>query len=325
MSISAEWGQGEKRPGGAPEGVPPETLEPDRYGLWRTARPKVVLAVGGLDPCGGAGVGADLNTLASEGIYGMALVATVTIQNTRGMYGRHDVPAEVLGRQLAALFDDRRPNAMKTGALGSRDNVLEIGYMLEKLEYPGPLVVDPVLASSGGSELFDEGAVEAIAEALLPRATIITPNASEVSRLCGFDVFDVKDMEAAALRLTSMGARSVLVTGGRLEAGGRLVAADVFCEGRTIEVMRSPWLAGADVHGTGCVLATAAAAGLARGKSPRGAILDARRTVRDAMEAAVYPGQGRPVANPFAEVKPHLFRRKRGDRNASGIPKRHAR
>ncbi len=325
MSTSADEGREECRPGSPPAGVLPEELEPDRFGLWRSAQPKVVLTIGGLDPSGGAGVIADLNTLASNGIYGMAIVATLTVQNTRGMYGRYDVPAEVVGGQLQKIFDDRRPNAVKTGALGSRENVLELGYMLEKLEYPGPLVVDPVLASSGGVELFDDRAVEALVEALLPRATVLTPNASEVNRLCGFQVFDVKDMEAAALRLTSMGARSVLITGGRLEEKGRLVAADVFCENRLIEVMRSPWLQEGDVHGTGCLMATAIAAGLARGKPARGAVHDARISVRQAMEAPVFPGQGRPVANPFAVVKPRLFGRKRGGRDASRIHQRYAR
>lgn len=305
--------------------MPPETLEADRFGLWRSAQPKVALTVGGLDPGGGAGVVADLNTFAAAGVYGMALVATLTVQNTFGMYGRHDVPAEVLGRQMRTVFDDRRPNAVKTGALGNRENVLELCYLLEKLEYPGPLVVDPVLASSSGSELFDDGAVDAVVEALLPRATVITPNASEVGRLCGFEVFDVKDMEAAALRLSSMGVRSVLVTGGRLEEKGRLIAADVYCEDRVTEVMRSPWLSEASVHGTGCVLAAAVAAGLARGKSARGAVLDARRIVRQAMESPVYPGHGDPVANPFAMVRPRLFERILGGRDASRIRKRHAR
>lgn len=310
----------------APGNLPPELAEADRFGLWRSREPRVALTVAGLDPSGGAGLIADLRTFDSLGVYGMAVVSTLTVQSTKGVSGRHDVPADVVGAQFEELFADRRPNAMKTGALGSRDTIVELAYLLEKHEYPGPLVVDPVLSSGDGKPLLDEGGVEAVRSALLPHATLVTPNNDEVSLLCGFQVFDVKDMEAAALRLVAMGARAALVTGGKQVGGGVQSVADVFCDGQAIEVFTSPWIKGERVHGTGCVLSAAITAGLARGMDLRSAVREGRRIVHASMEAAIMPGHGAIVANPYASIRPRVsWRWKGGSRRAYRLGKRQPR
>jgi hydroxymethylpyrimidine kinase/phosphomethylpyrimidine kinase len=320
-------GQGFSGPSvAAPGSLPPELAEADRFGLWRAKEPRVALTVAGLDPSGGAGLIADLRTFDSLGVYGMAVASTLTVQSTKGLSGRHDVPADVVGAQFEELFADRRPNAMKTGALGSRDNIVEVAYLLDKHEYPGPLVVDPVLSSGDGEPLLDEDGVEAMTSALLPHATLVTPNIDEVSLLCAFEVFDVKDMEAAALRLVAMGARAALVTGGTQPGGGMQFAADVFCDGQAIEVFTSPWIEGGRVHGTGCVLSAAITACLARGMDLRSAVREGRRTVHASMEAAVMPGHGALVANPYASVRPRVtWRWKGGSRRAYRLGKRQSR
>jgi hydroxymethylpyrimidine kinase/phosphomethylpyrimidine kinase len=310
----------------SPGSLPPELAEADRFGLWRSQDPKVALTVAGLDPSGGAGIIADLRTFDAQGVYGMAVVTALTVQSTKGMSGKHDVPADVVGAQFERLFADRRPNAVKTGALGSGDIVKELAYLLDKHEYPGPLVVDPVLSSGDGALLLDEEGIEALKHVLLPHATLVTPNVHEVSRLCDFDVFDVKDMEAAALRLVAMGARASLVTGGMQSGGAGKSAVDVFCDGREIEVMTEQWIEGERIHGTGCVLSAAITAHLARAGDLKSAVRNGRRVVRAAMEAPVMPGHGVPVANPFASVRPRVsWRWKQGGRRAYRLHKRQSR
>jgi hydroxymethylpyrimidine/phosphomethylpyrimidine kinase len=259
------------------------------------------------------------------GVYGMAVAATLTVQSTKGMYGRHDVDPPAVREQLEALFSDRRPNAVKTGALATRDIIVEVAYILKKEEYPGPLVIDPVIASGDGQSLLDKDGVKALVDLLVPHATLVTPNVDEVPYLCGFDVFDVKDLEAAALRLVAMGARAALVTGGRTVERGGEYAVDVFCDGREMSVMKSPWMEGERIHGTGCVLSAAITAGLALGKNLKSAVNDGRRLVRASMENAVKPGHGVASANPYATVRLRALGRMKGGRHANRLHKRYSR
>ncbi|MFH1149337.1 MAG: bifunctional hydroxymethylpyrimidine kinase/phosphomethylpyrimidine kinase [Actinomycetota bacterium] len=262
----------------------------------RAERPAVALSVAGLDPSGGAGLVADARTFDAMGVFPMCVAATVTYQNTLGLKGRYDLPPEVVWGQLEALFEDRKPDAVKTGALGSARVVTEVARFLGD-HLDGLLVVDPVLASEGGGPLFDEGAAGALRELLVPRAALLTPNAAEASVLTGLEASTVEEMETAAGRLLKMGAASVLVTGGRTGEEGAALAVDVYCDPGGIEVMSSPWLEGESVHGTGCVLSAAITAALATGLSMREAVSRGRAFVRRAMERPVRPGAGSPCAN----------------------------
>lgn len=260
---------------------------------------KTALSIAGLDPSGGAGIIADVRAFDALGVYGTAALTTVTYQNTTGMYGRLDMPEVGILRQIENVFEDRMPNAIKTGAFGSSEAVEVVGRLLAD-EYGGPLVVDPVALSSSGATLLDEDGVAAIAEHLLPGATMVTPNVSEVEFLSDFEVFDLDDVEAAALRVISLGVRSVLVTGKKVERAGEVFSADVFCDGREIHTFTSPWIGGAEMHGTGCLLSAAIAACLARGMTCIEAVMRGRRLVRLAMKAPLFPGRGAPVADPFS-------------------------
>ncbi|MBU1670992.1 MAG: bifunctional hydroxymethylpyrimidine kinase/phosphomethylpyrimidine kinase [Actinobacteria bacterium] len=263
----------------------------------RAERPAVALSIAGLDPSGGAGLVADARTFSAMGVFPMCVAATVTYQNTLGLKGRYDLPPEVVWGQLEALFEDRKPDAVKTGALGSARVVTEVARFLGD-HLAGPLVVDPVLFSESGGRLFDEGAAGALRELLLPRAALLTPNVSEAAVLTGIEVWTLAEMEAAAERLLNMGAVAVLVTGGRLEEDGVTVAVDVYSDPDGTEVLRSPWLEGQSVHGTGCVLSAAITAALATGRTMKEAVASGRAFVRRAMQCAVRPGAGSPCANP---------------------------
>jgi len=212
--------------------------------------------------------------------------------------GRFDLPTDALLAQIEAIFDDRMPNAIKTGALGSADSVREVGLLLAE-RYSGPLVVDPVVLSAGGHRLLDEDAVSALERFLLPVAAMVTPNVKEVELLSGFAVFDSKDAEAAALRLVAAGARSALITGLKTVEAGEDVSADVFCDGKDMEIFTNPWVEGLEVHGSGCLLSAGIAACLARGLSLKDAVLEARVLTRAAIEVPVFPGRGAACADPF--------------------------
>jgi len=261
--------------------------------------PSLALSVAGLDPCGGAGIIADMRTFDACGVYPMGVVATITYQNTIGLEGRFDLSPVVVRRQLEAVLSDVVPDAMKTGALGSAAAVDEVAAVVRN-KRPGPLVVDPVLASGGGQPLMGAGGVEALKKHLLPLAAIVTPNTGEVSLLCGFEVFDIEDMEAAALRLVEMGVGAVLITGMKVGEGGGSEAADVFFDGGDSKVFTRPWIQGADVHGTGCVLSAAITASLAKGDDLKSAVAAGRELVARATVDPVRPGTGAACANPFA-------------------------
>jgi len=281
------------------------SLEPGRGGRgpgMPEKAPSLALSVAGLDPCGGAGIIADIRTFNVCGVYPMAVAATITYQSTRGLEGRFDLPPEALRMQLEAILSDVMPDAIKTGALGSAAAVDEIAAIVRNRKL-GPLVVDPVVQSGGGEPLMGEGGVEALTERLLPLAALVVPNTHEVSLLCGFEVFEVEDMKAAALRIVEMGAQAVLITGMKVGEGTGSEAADMFFDGSGFEVFTRPWIEDANVHGTGCVLSAAITASLAKGDDLKSSVTAGLELVAVAMKNVLRPGTGAPCANPLATAE----------------------
>jgi hydroxymethylpyrimidine kinase/phosphomethylpyrimidine kinase len=264
-------------------------------GKWHSTR--VALTIAGLDPSGGAGIIADVRTFDSVGAYPMAVASSLTYQSTMGLMGRYDLPPDIVVRQLETLLRDRRPDALKTGALGRGDTIREVARIYGKHRL-ARLVVDPVAVSGDGKPLLEEDGFERLVEDLLPLATLVVPNLDETSLICGFDVSDTEDMKAAALLINRMGAGAVLITGAMIEERGHRMAADLFFDGHDCRVMRHPWMEGERIHGTGCVLSAAITAWLALGKDLESAVIRGRNFVRTAMEKAVLPGSGVPCAEP---------------------------
>lgn len=272
------------------------------FGLWREQRPPTAVTIAGFDPSSGAGIAADIRTFDCLGIYGEAVVTTITYQSTLGMTGRFDLAPEVVTKQLEALFSDRKPMAMKTGALGALETVKTIGdFLSENLSCP--LVVDPVFHSSGGSDLIEEEALGEVVDKLLPLATVVTPNVSELSKLAGLELFDLADVQAAVLRVFEMGVKAVLVKGFPLEKGLEKVACDLYYDGVDFTTHASPWITDERVHGTGCVLSAALAANLALGRGLRESVELARDFVLSSKRKAITPGSGVPCVNPFAALE----------------------
>jgi hydroxymethylpyrimidine/phosphomethylpyrimidine kinase len=243
-----------------------------------------VLTIAGSDSGGGAGIQADLKTFSALGSYGLSVITALTAQNTRAVTAIHDVPAAFVRAQLDAVLDDIEVHAVKIGML-SRPEVIEV--VAEALESRAgvPVVLDPVMVAKSGDRLLREDAVTALREALLPLATVVTPNLPEAGDLLGHEPpTDPATMVAAAGRLRSLGAHAVLIKGGHLEGSD---AVDVFDDGgREPLVLSLPRIATRNTHGTGCTLASAIAAHLARGLELREAVRQAKAYLAGALAGA---------------------------------------
>lgn len=256
-------------------------------------RVPVALTIAGSDSGGGAGIQADLKVFFALGCHGTAAVTALTAQNTKGVHGVHPVPAPFVARQIDAVMRDLRPRAAKTGMLASREIVEIVGGSLEG--HALPLVVDPVFISAHRDRLLDEDAVGAIAEALFPLSTVVTPNLWEAEALVGRAIEDVAGMEEAARQLHGLGCRSVLLKGGHL-AGERAI--DVFFDGDEMLRLEGPRYETEDTHGTGCALSAAITAALAQGKETKAAVHEARMFIEGAIRHGLRLGGGYGPVNP---------------------------
>ena len=252
------------------------------------------LTIAGSDPGGGAGIEQDLKTFQVLGVWGMAAITAVTIQDTRGVQGWHVIPPEVVERQIAVVAADIGIDAAKTGML---PDVATIQAVVRAIaEHPVPrLVVDPVLVATSGDALATGGVVDALCAELMPRAALVTPNAEEARALTGIEVADREGQAAAARALVAGGAGAALVTGGDL---GTAEAVDVLWDGDELRVFAAPWEGPGPYHGTGCMLSAAIAAGLAGGRSLTEAIGRAKALVSQGIRTAPALGGGARPVNP---------------------------
>ncbi|WP_285401200.1 bifunctional hydroxymethylpyrimidine kinase/phosphomethylpyrimidine kinase [Luteibacter sp. ME-Dv--P-043b] len=252
------------------------------------ARPAVrpnTLTIAGSDAGGGAGLQADLKTFHARGTHGLTAVTAVTSQNTRGVTAVHTVPVTHVRSQLDALFDDFPIAAVKTGMLGSAAITRLVATQMRRRQ-PAWLVVDPVMRATSGRHLLDEDALEALVTRLVPLADVLTPNLPEAEVLLGRPLG--RDLDAAGADLLALGARGVLLKGGHGK-GRELV--DRYYDARGVIELRHPRLP-IEGHGSGCTLAAAVTAALARGKSPRAAVREAIAWTNGAFRRAWKPGGG---------------------------------
>jgi hydroxymethylpyrimidine/phosphomethylpyrimidine kinase len=246
------------------------------------------LTIAGSDSGGGAGIQADLKTFAILGVWGMAAITSVTVQNTEGVTGVSDVPAEIVGAQIRSVVADIEVNAAKTGMLSSAEIIEAVADAVEEARVPN-LVVDPVFVSKHGHPLLREDAVDVLAKRMIPLATLVTPNLPEAAALAGFNVGSRDQMEDAAGAILDLGARAVLVKGGHLEDGR---ADDLFAVGDRVEWIEGERIDTPHTHGTGCVLSAAIAAYLARGSELGAAVRAGKAFVTEAIRHALAIGHG---------------------------------
>lgn len=244
--------------------------------------PPVVLSISGSDSGAGAGAQADLKTYEAYGVHGTTAITALTAQNTRGVVEALATPPSFVAAQIDAVLADFRLAAAKTGLLGPPE-VVEVVADRAATGRFGPFVVDPVLVSSTGAPITPEGTRAAYVERLFPLATVVTPNRDEAALLSGRSIDSVRDLRLAAEVLGEMGAEHVVVKGGRLDGD---LATDVIWHAGEVRELHSPRLDTRNHHGSGCTLAAAIAAGLARGRTPDDAIDRAKHFVDRALAAA---------------------------------------
>jgi hydroxymethylpyrimidine/phosphomethylpyrimidine kinase len=252
--------------------------------------PSVVLTIAGFDPCSGAGVTADIKTIAAHGCYGVACITALTVQSTTGVRRVEAVDAGLVAETLTELASDVEIAAVHIGMLGSGKVVRAVAEFLAAHAMPN-IVLDPILKSSSGADLLDAAGQRLLTEKLLPLATVVTPNIDEASVLTGLTVTDPEQMRAAARKLHEMGAAAVVVTGGHLEKAIDLLS---FTNKRGVEqeLFKSARLRSNSTHGTGCAFATSVACHLAMGRGLPEAVLLAKAYVAAAISNAHPLGHG---------------------------------
>ncbi|MEV5379995.1 bifunctional hydroxymethylpyrimidine kinase/phosphomethylpyrimidine kinase [Streptomyces nondiastaticus] len=248
--------------------------------------PPRVLTVAGSDSGGGAGIQADLKTMLALGVHGMSVLTAVTAQNSRGVQGVWELPAEAVRAQYRSVVDDIGVQAVKTGMLASAELVLTVAELLAGTA--APVVVDPVGISKHGDALLAASALDAVRTKLLPAATVATPNLDEVTWLTGLRVTSEDGMRRAADAVLSYGPRWALIKGGHLEGD----AVDLLTDGMEEHWLRAPRHDNRHTHGTGCTLASAIAAGLAKGHTVPEAVTAAKEYVTGAIAAGFPLGDG---------------------------------
>lgn len=247
-----------------------------------------ILTIAGSDSGGGAGIEADLKTIAALGGYGMAAITAITAQNTLGVFGVHDIPPEMVARQIAVVLEDLGADAGKTGMLSSAPIIEAIADTLEA--HPVPLlVVDPVMVAKSGDPLLAASARETLIARLLPLAWLVTPNIPEAEAIGGARIGSAVDLDAAAERILAMGPRYVLMKGGHLEGAD---AVDVLYGAGAPLRFSAPRIATRNTHGTGCTFSAAIATLLGMGLPVADAVGEAKAYLTGAIAHALPLGGG---------------------------------
>ena len=260
-----------------------------------------ILTIAGSDSSGGAGIQADIKTIAAHGMYAMSVVTALTAQNTTGVFAIHEASPEFVGQQMDAVFSDIVPDAVKVGMVSSVGILMTIA---ERLRFYNAvnIVVDPVMVAASGSKLLSENTCGILADELFPLARLITPNIPECEELCGFPIHGEEDMVRAARAIGSKYKCAVLVKGGhfivREMVGDREYciknsnADDVLFSDANLRWYRGKRIDNPNTHGTGCTLSSAIACRLAEGKSLEESVYCAKEYLTCAINAMLDIGEG---------------------------------
>jgi hydroxymethylpyrimidine/phosphomethylpyrimidine kinase len=243
----------------------------------------LALTIAGSDSSGGAGIQADLKTFAALGVYGASVITALTAQNTTGVRGIHQVPADFVTAQIDAVFADLDIKAVKIGMVAQRATIAAVAAGLARWS-PKHIVLDPVMVATSGDHLLGKDAVTSLRDDLIPRASLITPNLPEAAALLNEPV---ADSEAAIARqgerLLVMGCGAVLIKGGHGQGSESI---DYLFTGGPAIALAAPRIATRNTHGTGCSLSSAIAAGLAKGENLESSVRAAKAWISAAIEAA---------------------------------------
>lgn len=248
---------------------------------------KKVLTIAGSDCSGGAGIQADLKTIAAHGLYGMSVITALTAQNTTGVYGVQEAAPEFVASQLDCVFTDIRPDAVKIGMVANKEIIHIIAEKLKEYRAEN-IVADPVMVSTSGSRLMLPDAVHTLRTELLPLSDVLTPNIPEAEVLAEMPVTSLEEMAAAAERIRCFTGRAVLVKGGHLQA----CADDLLCMESGLFWYPSERVNNPNTHGTGCTLSSAVACNLAVGHTMEDSIRFAKEYITGALKDGLDLGAG---------------------------------
>jgi hydroxymethylpyrimidine/phosphomethylpyrimidine kinase len=257
--------------------------------------PHRVMTIAGSDSGGGAGIQADLRTFAMLGLHGCVAVAAVTVQNSVGVKGFHEVPLDVIAGQIEAVAGDIGIEAAKTGMLASAEIIGTVAATWRGLDGDIPLVVDPVCASMHGDPLLHPSALDSVRHDLFPIATLVTPNLDEVRLITGIDVVDTASQRDAAKALHALGPRWALVKGGHLRSSAH--SPDLLYNGTDFYEFDAERIDTGHDHGAGDTLAAAATCALAHGYTVPDAVAFAKRWITECLRAAYPLGHGHGPVN----------------------------
>ena len=279
------------------------------------SKPPVVLTVAGFDPSSGAGVTADIKTIAAHECYGVSCITALTIQTTQGVRRVQPVAPDVVRETLTELAADLEIDSVHIGMLGSSGVVKALVEFLDQTRLPH-VVLDPILKSSSGADLLDPSGTLHLVEKLIPHCEVITPNLDEASALTGQPVTNLEEMKTAAARLHALGAANVVVTGGHLEKAVDLLSFSTSSSTEQ-EIFKADRQRSNSTHGTGCAFATAMACHLAHGRGLPEAVLLSKAYVSAAIANAHPLGKGTGPVH-------HLYRLNQERRRAAPVAEQEA-
>ena len=262
------------------------------------------MTIAGSDSCGGAGVQADIKTMSALGVYAASAITAITVQNTLGVYAIQDINPAIVKGQIEAVMDDIHPDAIKVGMVNDRTTIQAIAETLKR--YQGKyqhLIIDPVMVSTSGCRLMQEDALSIFIQELLPLATLLTPNIPEAEILAGMKIQNKEDIQNAALAISKLGCKYVLIKGGHFQGAEKIDY--LFEDGKPITSYRGISVNTRNTHGTGCTLSSAITSYLAREMDMNTAIAMAKTYLSGAILAGkdIKIGEGHGPVNHFYEPK----------------------
>ncbi|MDR1885833.1 MAG: bifunctional hydroxymethylpyrimidine kinase/phosphomethylpyrimidine kinase [Synergistaceae bacterium] len=256
-----------------------------------------VLSIAGSDCSGGAGIQADLKTFSAHGVFGMSVIVSVVAENTARVIGIQDVTPDMIEKQIDAVFEDIRPDAVKIGMLSGPECMRAVAGKLREYR-PANVVIDPVMYAKNGSPLMAPGAISALIAEVIPLADVLTPNIPEAAEISGLKIACPDDMRRSAEAIYRMGCRSVLVKGGH--SGGS--ALDILFDGADFFEYDAERIDTKNTHGTGCTYSSAIASNLALGRSMNDAVMRAKDYVTTAIRHALPIGGGNGPTHHFYDL-----------------------
>jgi hydroxymethylpyrimidine/phosphomethylpyrimidine kinase len=258
---------------------------------------KTALSIAGSDCSGGAGIQADLKTFAAFGVYGMSAIVAVVAENTVRVIDIQDVRPDLIEKQIDAVFEDIRVDAVKVGMLSSPECMRAVAGRLQ-LHAPRHVVIDPVMYAKNGAPLMREDAVGEFIKTVLPLGTVLTPNIPEAAKLSGLDITGQEDMKEAARVIHSLGGHNVVIKGGHASGA----ATDILFNGSDYQYFTAERINTKNTHGTGCTYSSAITAGLALGFELTQAVAHAKSYVTNAIKHAPAIGRGHGPVHHFYDL-----------------------